>query len=152
MAVDMAGRRQEGVSQIPADKWKGSVGKDESGSAIGGEANLPTTSIDVTTHAPSAGRVNRGVEPNTNKAEGANVSDPSYDTEPAGPVPRGEPFNTPDSSARISTDPSHSDWDDQGGSRADSAANHSRPIAMDQLSTFNMIGESPQGECDGDES
>lgn len=153
MALDPVAQRAEGVSPLPAGATRGSVGKDQSGSAVGGNAHLPTTSVDVAMHAPEAGRVNRGVEQNTNLTGPSIIGDPTYDTEPAGAFDtnqRSQPFDTPDSSARISTDPSHSDWDDQFGSRIDGAGKNSRAIALDQLSTFDMVGEEPQGEGVGE--
>ena len=154
MAVgpDQAARRAEGIMPLPPDAWMGSVGKDEAGSAIGSQANLPTTEIDVTMHAPSAGRVNRDVSPNTNLF-GSN-SEPSYDTTPAGAFDtnqRSEPFNTPDASGLMATDKAHSDWDDSMGftGQPDGSARNQRAIDLSQLSTFDMAGEDPQGECDG---
>lgn len=150
MAVgpDQAARRQEGVMPLPASALEGSVGKDVHGSAVGGGgAKLPTTEIDVTMHAPDAGRVNRDTgSANTNMGS---ASEPFYDTTPAGAFDtnqRSAPFNSPDSSGIIATDPSHSDWDDQNGTRIDGFARNSRPIAFNELSTFDMVGEEPQGE------
>ena len=153
MAIDMAGRRAEGVMPVPPDKWRGSVGKDENGSAVGGMPNLPTTEIDATSHPADAGRVNRGMEANTDKAEGSNVGEPTYDVVTAGEKPvSSEPFAVPDNSGLMATDKAHSDWDDSMGfaGQPDGSARNQRSIDLSQLSTFDMIGEEPQGEGAGE--
>lgn len=150
MAIDPQAQRAEGVNQLPPSATRGSVGKNSNGSAVGSDANLPTTNLDQERlGSPPGGHVNRGIEPNTNLMgmDGPCV----IDTVTAGErPPMSEPFNTPDASARMSTDLAHADWDDSLKWGADSSIPNQRAIPMDQLSTYDMIGEEPQGEGAGE--
>lgn len=92
MAVDAAGRRQEGVRGITPSEMAGSRGKD--GTAV----NLPL----ATNTNPGPTEHLRGIEPNTGKAEGANVGDPMIQVDVAGEAPpRGEVFMAPDASGIV---------------------------------------------------
>ena len=89
MAVDPAGRRQEGVRAITQSELEGSRGKD------GRAVNLPLSTN--TNPGPTAHL--RGIEPNTGKAEGSNVGDPMIEVNVIGEAPpRGEVFMAPDAS------------------------------------------------------
>ena len=101
MALDQAGRRAEGIMPLPASAREGSVGKDVGGSAVGGGgAKLPTTEIDVSMHAPDAGRVNRDSgSANTNMGS---ASEPTYDIVTAIERPvASAPVAFPDNSGRL---------------------------------------------------
>ena len=75
MAIGAEARRQEGVSALGAEFTRGSVGKNDTGSAVGTEANLPNV-------GGGSGELNRGSEANTNLM--GSDSAPEIDTSPAG--------------------------------------------------------------------
>ena len=146
MAIDMAAGRAEGVMPLPADAAKGTPGPQQNGSSAGHEANFPMVDEPTISRTPGPTRDFRDVGPNTAWSGPGNTGEPMIDAAPAGEVPRGVPFNTPDASGLMATDRAHSDWDDQGVWGADVSSKNTRPIALNELSTFDMMGEEPQGE------
>ena len=150
MDLDVQAQRAEGVSPLPPSALMGSVGKDANGSAVGDGSNLPTTSMDEERlGGPPGAHVNRGVEMNTNPSGPSTTGPIVVDLVTAGELPvAGTPFDTPDASQRISTDRSHTDWDDGPWKAPDQSGPNERAIDLGQLSTFGMIGETPQGEGD----
>ncbi len=150
MAIDMARERGEGVMPLPANADAGTPGPQQNGSSAGREANFPIVDEPNTYRNPGPTPNLRGIEANTAKSGPGNTADPVYDTEPAGPVPRGVPFDTPDASGLMATDRAHSDWDDSLRWGPDSSVPNQRSIDLGSLSTFDMIGEEPQGEGSGE--
>ena len=134
MAVDPAARRQEGVSPIPQADLEGSRTHDGRG------VNLPTS----TYRNPGATPNLRGVEANTGKSEGSNIGEPMIDTEPAGPVPRGVPFNTPDDSKGDVEGPAPDGWGTYDSSKNNTA------LPEPQVGSFTKFGEKYPGFGDPD--
>lgn len=150
MAIDMAAGRAEGVMPLPVDAAKGTPGPSQNGSAVGSGANFPIVDSPNTYENPGPTPNMRDIGPNTAFSGPGNTAEPMIDVVTAGERPvMSEPFNTPDASGLMATDRAHSDWDDQGVWGADVSSKNTRPIALNELSTFDMIGEDPQGECDG---
>ena len=133
---------------LPADAAKGTPGPQQDGSAAGHEANFPIVDEPNTYRNPGPTPNLRDIGPNTAFSGPGNTAEPEIDSEPAGPVPRGVPFDTPDSSGLMATDRAHSDWDDSVRWGPDSSIPNQRSIDLGSLSTYDMIGEDPQGECD----
>lgn len=146
MAIDMQAQRAEGVSPLSGDIARGSVGKNDNGSAAGSDPNLPTTSLDEERMGSApGGHVNRGVEPNTALCGPGNTSDPMIDTVVAGERPvMSEPFAVPSALGDVAG-PGDPSW---GG--ADSAERNTRPLDIPHDS-FSAVGESPYtiGQPDG---
>ena len=107
------------------------------------------TEIDVTMHAPDAGRVNRDTgSANTNLF--GSTSEPSYDTTPAGAFDtnqRSAPFNTPDSSGNDVVGAADPSW-----AGYDSARNNAVIPDWPQVGSFTKFGEHypANGDQDGD--
>jgi hypothetical protein len=130
---------------LSADDLRGSPGQSSDGSAVGSGVHLPT----VPDGNPGPTR-SRGVEPNTGKAEGVNISDPMYDTTPAGAFDtnqRSEPFNTPDSSGNDVVGAADPSW-----AGYDSARNNMVTPDWPQVGSFTKFGEHypANGDQDGD--
>ena len=148
--MDLAAARQEGVMPLPADAAKGTPGPQQNGSSAGHEANFPMVDEPTISRTPGPTRDFRDIGPNTAFSGPGNTAEPMIDVVTAGERPvMSEPFNTPDASGLMATDRAHSDWDDQGVWGADVSSKNTRPIALNELSTFDMIGEEPQGEGAG---
>ena len=134
MALDPQARRAEGVSPISLADLEGSRGKDGYG------VNLSTSTY--TNPGPTANL--RGIEANTNW-EGS-TTEPMIDTSPAGEVPRGEKFDTPDSSGLNSADHLQFKWD-----TADSSLKNSF-VTVYPHDAFSAMGETypANGGLDGE--
>ena len=124
MALDPQARRAEGVSPISTADLEGSRGKDGYG------VNLPKSSY--TNPGPTANI--RGIEANTNW--GGSTTEPVIDTSPAGEVPRGEKFDTSDSSGLNAAGGTEEKWD-----TVDSSSRNSHTTVYPQDS-FSAMGES----------
>ena len=147
--MDLAAARQEGVMPLPADAAKGTPGPQQNGSSAGHEANFPMVDEPTISRTPGPTRDFRDIGPNTAFSGPGNTAEPMIDVVTAGERPvMSEPFNTPDSSGLMATDHAHSDWDDSVRWGPDSSIPNQRSIDLGSLSTYDMIGEDPQGECD----
>ena len=125
----MALARDHGVMPVP--EQYGSRGMDGKG------VHLPETTYE--NPGPTANI--RGIEPNTDWGWSLTM-DPSYDTEPAGPVPRTEPFQIPDDAM------GDVDGDSPGGwKNYDSASNNSTEPDWPQVGRFTKFGERYPGNA-----
>lgn len=134
MALDPMARRAEGVSQLTQSEMDGSVGHDGKG------WNLPTASAGN----PGPTSDLRGVEPNTGKSEGSNVSDPEMTQTFGSEVPRGPEFMSPDSSGMASTHETGDGWQ-----TTDSVAKNSMALNVPPDS-FAAMGEDYPGNGGND--
>lgn len=135
MAVDPAGRRQDGVRALTAEETRGS-------GASQGYVNLPESTYRNPGPTPNL----RGIEPNTGKSEGSNVGDPLVFTTPAGEFDtnqRSAPFNTPDSSG-VNAAGDDGVWDS-----ADSSARNSHELDVIPHDAFSAFGETYPGNARG---
>ena len=136
MAIDPAARRAEGVSPLPDSVRTGARGKDGKG------VNLPEASY----RNPCPTENLRGVEANTSLDAASNFAEPFTTQTFGSEVPRGVPFDTPDSSGRLAAPTSNS-----VRNTADSSARNSHVYVMPPDS-FSDIGESypANGGLDGE--
>jgi len=115
------------VRPLSSADLEGSRGKDGRG------VNLPTSTYENAGPTPNI----RGIEPNTNLHDASNF-EPAFTTQTFGPeVPRGETFDTPDSSGRLAG------GEGMGTPRSttDSSSRNSHAYTMPPDS-FSAIGES----------
>jgi hypothetical protein len=135
VALNPESRRTEGVRPLSAADLAGSRGKDGKG------VNLPTSTYENPGPTPNM----RGIEANTER-EGS--TEPAFTTQTFGSeVPRGEVFDTPDSSNRLSGGSGEgSAWDSP-----DSSKRNSHPLIL-LPDSFTEIGESypANGGMDGE--
>ena len=135
MAINPEARRSDGVSPLNMADVEGSRGADGRG------VHLPT----ATYHNPGPTPNLLGIEPNTSWDRGSSEGEPMIDTEPAGPVPRGVPFDTPDDSLGDTVGTGDPKWGGPGASAA-----NSRPTEIPHDS-FSAFGETypTNGGLDG---